>query len=37
MKVIYDSSYGNLPTLEKKNHSFQVWYTEKEGGNLVTS
>lgn len=35
--VTYDSTYGALPVPTRENYDFVGWYTEKEGGTLVTS
>ncbi len=35
--VIYDSSYGIMPTPSRKGYSFTGWYTQPEGGKKVTS
>lgn len=36
-KVKYDSTYGDLPTVTKTNHTFQGWYTETSGGTKITA
>ncbi len=35
--VTYDSPYGELPTSTKTGYDFAGWYTEKDGGELVTA
>ncbi|MBQ2377538.1 MAG: InlB B-repeat-containing protein, partial [Clostridia bacterium] len=35
--VTFDSAYGNLPTPTYKGYKFDGWYTEKDGGELVTA
>jgi len=37
-KVVYENkAYGVLPVPEKQYYAFLGWYTEAEGGNLVTA
>ena len=35
--VTYGGTYGTLPTPTKEGSAFAGWYTEENGGNLVTS
>ena len=35
--VTYDSTYGDLPTPTRENHTFVGWFTAAEGGTKVTS
>ena len=37
IEVTYDDYYNTLPTPTLKYHVFTGWYTEKEGGDLVTN
>lgn len=34
--VYYDQKYGSLPVPKQKYYKFAGWYTEKDGGTLVT-
>lgn len=34
-EVIYDASYGNLPSPEREGYDFIGWFTQKEGGVQV--
>lgn len=36
-KLIYNNSYGELPTPTKTGCTFEGWYTEKSGGTKITS
>ncbi len=36
-KVTYDSTYGELPTIERAGGIFNGWYTAKEGGQKIES
>lgn len=36
-EVLYEDTYDTLPKPERENHSFLGWYTEKSGGNKITS
>ena len=35
--VTYDSTYGELPTPTRENHTFTGWFTAAEGGTQITS
>ena len=35
--VTYDSTYGELPTPTRENHTFAGWFTAAEGGTQITS
>ena len=35
--IHYGDYYGDMPTPVRKGHTFKGWYTEKTGGELVTS
>ena len=35
--IVYDEKYGNLCTPTKKGYTFLGWYTDKDGGELITS
>lgn len=35
--VIYDSTYGELPTATREGYDFKGWYTAKDGGEQITS
>ena len=35
--VTYDSTYGELPTPTRENHTFTGWFTAASGGTQVTS
>lgn len=37
LSVIYGSTYGVLPSPEREGYTFEGWYTQPEGGDLVTS
>ena len=34
--MFYGQTYGTLPTPTKDHYTFEGWYTEKEGGTLIT-
>lgn len=34
-KVIYDSTYGEIPVLTRNNYAFLGWFTEAEGGTEI--
>ena len=36
-EVVYDSSYGQLPTPEREGYNFLGWYINREGGESVTA
>ena len=35
--VVFNSTYGDLPTPTREGHTFNGWYTDIEGGIIVTS
>lgn len=35
--VTYEQPYGTLPTVDRYGYELTGWYTEKEGGSLVTA
>ena len=35
--VLYDGTYGDLPTASRPGYSFDGWYTSETGGNYVSS
>ena len=35
--VVYDGTYGDLPTASRPGYSFDGWYTSETGGSKVTS
>lgn len=37
INVVYDKTYGTLPTATKEGETFLGWYTKKEDGNHITS
>ena len=37
MTVKYDQPYGELPEAERKGYGFAGWYTEAEGGTMITA
>ena len=37
INVSYGLNYGNLPRAERTGYSFDGWYTERSGGNKITS
>lgn len=37
INVIYDKTYGNLPTATKEGETFLGWYTKKEEGMPITA
>lgn len=37
IEVVYDNTYSALPTLEKRGHAFNGWYTSATGGTKINS
>lgn len=37
IKVIYNSTYGNMPTPTRTGYTFAGWYTSSTGGTKITS
>lgn len=35
-EVVYESTYGSLPTATREGYTFQGWYTDKTAGTQVT-
>lgn len=35
--VTYGTAYGAIPNAEREGYTFNGWFTEKEGGTLITS